>query len=214
MTPIQRKARTIAMLKKRGIRYLSWLPCVESEEETELRTPKEVGIRMFCLFCVIGTAYDPSDTSYKRYLKKCRLWKHLTPDELAFLSNPSPDRRTCVNFTWRVEALFVLMWAVNLFRSLPFPSKQVKNERIIDKFPSFKKSAWPFIRAMKMRPKSQILDKSDLIYRLHWATRQAEIDGEPPPPGVDPEVILEWRHAINWLTKYDDSDGDHVSTDT
>jgi hypothetical protein len=64
MTPRQRKAKTHALLRKEGIPYLSWLPCIESEEDTELRTPEEIGIRMFCLFCVIGSAFYPSSTYY------------------------------------------------------------------------------------------------------------------------------------------------------
>ena len=112
------------------------------------------------------------------------------------------------------QALFVLAWAVHLVKTLPFPTRQVENQRLIDKFPSFNKSPRPFIDTLKLRPKSTIMDKSDLIYRLHWATRQAEIDGQSPPGGLDPEIIYEWHYAINWITKYGDADWDDVTTDT
>ena len=214
MTPSRRKAKTEALLIKKGIPYLPWLPCIESEEEMELRTAEEIGIRIFCLFSVIGTAYHPTHSSYKDYLKKQRLWKHLTRDELIFLMNPNPEPQTCKSFTWRIEAMFLLMWAVGLFKKLHFPVRQVANDRIIRKFPTFDKSPWPYIHSLKLRPKSQILDKSDLIYRLHWATRQAEIEGLAPPGGLDPEVVYEWHYATNWITKYRDADWDDVPTDT
>lgn len=201
-------------MRKKGIPFLPSLPCIESEQDTELRTPEKIGLRMLCLFSVIGTAYDPSDASYKQYLKEYRLWDCLTPDELSFMSNPAPDHQTCLNLTWRVEALFVLMWAVRLFKTLPFPTQQVDNNRIIDKFPSFQRSPRPFIDSLRLRPKSTILDKSDLIYRLHWAARSAQADEHPPPAGLDLEIILEWHHAINWITKYEDLDWDQVVTDT
>jgi hypothetical protein len=214
MSPSTRKARTEALLQKIGIPYNPGLPCIETEAETELRTSEEIGLRILCLNCVIGTAYHPSDSSYKRYLKRYRLWKHLTPDELSFMSNPAPEHQACMALTWRVEALFVLMWSVRLFKILPFPTHQVENQRLIDKFPSFNKSPRPFINSLRLRPKSTILDKSDLIYRLHWATTQAQIDGQPSPGGLDPEIVYEWHYAINWVTKYDDADWDRVSTDT
>jgi hypothetical protein len=214
MTPSRRKAKTEALLIKKGIPYLSWLPCIESEEETELRTAEEIGIRMVCLLCVVGVAYHPTDSSCKDYLKRQGLWKHLTRDELTFLMNPNPDRQTCKEFTWRIEAMFVLMWAAGLYKRLPFPVRQVVNQKLINKFPSFNKSPWPFIHWLTLRPKSQIMDKSDLIYRLHWATRQAEIEGVEPPGGLDPEVVYEWHYAINWITKYDDAAWDCVPTDT
>lgn len=217
MTPSQRKARTEAILRKKGIPYLSWLPCIETEEETELRTAEEIGIRMLCLLNVVGTAFHPWDLTYRNYLREHGLWSDLTPDEFSFLTDPAPDRQTCKKFTWRIEALFVLMWAVGLFSKLPFPVRQVVNLTIVDKFrsfPSLNKSPWPFIHWLKLRPKSQIMDKSDLIYRLDWATTQAEIDGLSPPGGLDPEVVYEWHYAINWITKYRDAEWDRVPTDT
>jgi hypothetical protein len=63
MTPEARKAQTEAILKNAGIQYLPSLPCIESEEETTLRSPEEIGIRIACLFCVVGNAgrrYTPS----------------------------------------------------------------------------------------------------------------------------------------------------------
>lgn len=214
MTPNERKARTEAFLRERGIPYLSSLPCVESEEETELRSAEEIGVRMICLFCVIGSAYDFSDKSYVQYLMKHQLWNHLSPEEVSFLSDPAPSPQTRRSFTWRCEALFVLMWAVRLFDELPFPTRQTDNEAIISKFPSFGDSPWPFIHSLKLRSTAEILDASDLIYRLHWAVTQAELDEERPPAGLDSEVVFEWHHAINWLTKYDNLDWDDVTVDT
>jgi hypothetical protein len=154
MTPVQRKRKTEALLIRKGIPYLSWLPCIEPEEETELRTAEEIGIRIFCLFCVIGTAFDPADSSYKLYLRKQRLWDHLTRNELAFLMNPAPNRELCNNHCWRAEAAFILMWVVSLFKRLRFPVRPVANEALVDKLPSFGKSPWPFIHSLKLRPKS------------------------------------------------------------
>lgn len=210
---------TEAIPREKGIPYLSWLPCVECEEETELQTSKEVGIRITCLFCVTYRAFFPSKASFwkslQRYLKQHQLWNHLSPDETTFLLDPAPDRQSIVNFTWRVEALFVLMWAVGLIERLPWPDRQSDTGEIPTILPDFDQSPRRFISDLKLRPKSEILDASDLIYRLHWATRQAGIEGKPSPGGLDQEVICEWHHAINWITRYDDEeDWDNVSTDT
>ncbi len=214
MKPSERKARTKALLEKRGIPYFRGLPCIESEDETELRTPEEVGIRMFCLYCVIGASHDRFDTSYQQYLKRHGLWNHLTPAELSFLSNVTADRQSAKEFTWRSEALFLLMWAVRLIETLPLPSHQTDNQQIISIFPGLKKPPWPFINGLELRPKSEILNAADLLYRLHWATRQADINGQPSPAGLDPEVVYEWHYAINWITKYRELDWDNVTTDT
>lgn len=220
MEPSERKERTEAILREKGIPYFSGLPCVEPEDETELQSSEEVGIRIACLFCVVSRAFHPSDVLVwkflKKYLKQHQLWNHLSPDETTFLLDPEPDRQSVVDNTWRSEALFVLMWAVGLFKSLPWPNRQSDTDQIPTVFPSRRQSPWRFILDWKLRSKSEILDASDLIYRLHWTTRQAGIEGKPSPGGLDQEVICEWHHAINWLTRYDDDteDWDHVSTDT
>lgn len=214
MKPSERKALSEALLRTHGIPYNPGLPCIESEDETALRTAEELGIRMFCLFCVIGTAYHWEDLEYRQFLKKSGLWQHLSPEELAFMSSHIPDRQTAIDLTWRCEALFLIMWAARLFETLPLPINQTINEDMISKFPSFKRNPWPFIQSLQMRPKSELLDASDFLYRLHWATRQAFVEGQDPPAGLDPRIVCQWHYAINWITKYDDVEWDDVPTDT
>jgi hypothetical protein len=214
LTPEARKAKTEALLQEEGIPYLPWLPCVESEADTMLRSPEEVGIRIACLFCVAGSAFEVGDTVFKDYLRENDLWDHLTPNEAVFLSNNNPDRKSVINFTWRSEALFVLMWAARLVDDLPLPRRETDTGEIVSRFPGVDQSPWPFIGGLRLRAKSEILDVSDLIYRLHWAVRQASLDGEPPPAGLNAGVIREWHHAINWITRYEDQDWDDVGTDT
>ena len=214
MTPWQRKRKTEAILTKKGVPDLSELPAIESEEETQLRTAEEVGIRIACLFLVVGHAFEPSMEDFKEYLVEHKLWDHLTPRETAFMSNPSPDRQDVTEFTWRSEALFLLMWAAGLFEELPWPDTQSDTDEIVSKFPDYDQSPWPFIRDLKLRPKSEILDASDLLYRLHWATRSVESEDDSPLAGLEEGVVQEWHHAINWVTKYEGLDWDEVTTDT
>lgn len=215
MTPSDRKARSEAILQKEGIPFLPSLPCIESEEETELRSIEEVGIRMACLFCVVGSAFEPSETVFKEYLKKNQLWEHLTPKETAFLSNPTPDKKANINFAWRTEALFVLMWSAGLFEELPLPVHETDTGKIVSVFPECDESPWPFIRKLQMRTKSEILDASDLIYRLHWAVRNPELTGQSTCRAkLHGGVVQEWHQAINWVTKYENLDWDEVTTDT
>ena len=214
LSPQIRKAATEARLQKEGIPINPSLPWIESEAEAELRTAEELGIRIACLFCVVGWSFEPGDTVFRDYLKENNLWDHLTPDEVTFLSSTAPARQTIINFTWRCEALFILMWAVRLFEELPLPREQVDNSEIISRFPDVDSSPWPFIRNLQIRSTREVLDASDLIYRLHWATREAELKEASPPAGLIPGVIKEWHHAINWITKYGDEGWDDVSTDT
>jgi len=71
-----------------------------------------------------------------------------------------------------------------------------------------------FIQDANLRPIGEILDEADLIYRYHWAVKNARSKGEPPPANLDKGVVLERHHALNWLIGYMDQEWDDISTDT
>ncbi|HEX6611164.1 MAG TPA: DUF4272 domain-containing protein [Hyphomicrobiaceae bacterium] len=50
------------------------------------------------------------------------------------------------------------------------------------------------------------------MYRYHWAVRDASINGRPSPADLDPGIVMERHHALNWLIGY--IDADDVTTDT
>jgi hypothetical protein len=76
------------------------------------------------------------------------------------------------------------------------------------------RSTAQFIAEAKLRPFAQVLDQADLIYRYHWAVVDARIKNKPSPAGLEPGVVQERHHALNWLLGYMHQDWDEVSTDT
>ena len=68
---------------------------------------------------------------------------------------------------------------------------------------------------IKLRTKSVLLDWADLLYRLHWAVRHAQITARTVPGRLDAQAVHAWHQAVNWLIRYEDEDNwDLVSTDT
>jgi hypothetical protein len=77
-----------------------------------------------------------------------------------------------------------------------------------DKFPE------DFIRtAGLVRSKADILDASDLYYRLDWACVDARIHGKQITE-AHPGVVYERHYALNWLINYGNQEWDDVSCDT
>lgn len=213
VTPEARKAKTEARLARERIPFLRSLPGIASESATTLRSAEETGIRIACLFGVVGTAFDPDDGVFRDALKKHALWEHLTPREVAFLAAPGCDAQAALDLTWRLEGMFLLMWATELVDDLPLPREETEPGQVVARFPGVDESPWPFIRELRLRPIPEILDAADLLFRLRWATRQAGPERSPPPSGLIPGVVEEWHHAIHWLTCAGDADWDDVRTD-
>jgi hypothetical protein len=65
-----------------------------------------------------------------------------------------------------------------------------------------------------LRPTAAVLDALDLHLRLHWAARQARLDGNGGMKGLDPGVVQERHHALNWLVRFEEADWDDVDTPT
>ncbi|HKO94988.1 MAG TPA: DUF4272 domain-containing protein, partial [Polyangiaceae bacterium] len=70
------------------------------------------------------------------------------------------------------------------------------------------------IRDAKLRATPVLLDALDLHFRLHWAVRQARQDDSEPPAQLDPGVVMERHHGLNWLTGFHGADWDDVDTPT
>ncbi|MBT3134871.1 DUF4272 domain-containing protein [Alteromonas sp. ALT199] len=70
MNPEERKKKTEAILSERNIPYIDWLPLTEDESEVDPRSTQDIGERIICLFCLVGTAFNEGDTSFIEYLKE------------------------------------------------------------------------------------------------------------------------------------------------
>lgn len=206
-----RKAAAESVLRAEGIPVNPHLPMIESEAEIVLRSPREVADRLQALVAVAFKASEsPDQALFESIVAERGLRPLFTPEELAFVDDPDPDERARIKFSWRCEAAWVLLWSLNhvdgqlgLPRGLcdvPFLSETVFDE--------------PDLAGRGLRPANDILNEADLIYRCHWAVRDAGLAGEPPPGGLDPGVTMERHHALNWLTGYCELDWDDVSTDT
>lgn len=74
--------------------------------------------------------------------------------------------------------------------------------------------AGSFVSSAKLRSPAELLDAADLIYRYHWAVRQAKLDGMAEPPAALVPPLVEARHvALYWLIGVGD-DWDNIDTST
>lgn len=212
---LSRKEKTHEILKKEGIKINVNLPYIESEEETTLRTPKEVATRAAILSITNLVAFDSIDSEEAiSYLEEYNLWEHTTPDEKDFLQNPTEDKK--FQETWKCECIWVLLWALQLVDNLPFPNELCDlNDIALDKYPiSGDNDPNEFIKTNnQLRSKAEILDANDLYYRYHWACVDARINNLEMTT-IDSGIVYERQYALNWLVNYMGQEWDDVSCDT
>lgn len=213
LTSEERKNITNAFLKQKGVPTLEHLPVVEDYKNARFRNEKEVAKKAVVLYGLIFVANkEKTSEEIIAYFKKYDLWKTVSPEEQQYLEKKNKTAHDNNPVTWRLENLNVLLWALGHFEKLPFPTtlcdfSNYKNLPNLDRDPA----GW--INQAKLRNTEDILNETDLIYRIHWATEEARINNKDNPAGLNADIIMERHFALNWLTMYDE-DWDNITTDT
>lgn len=220
---LERRARSQALLAERGIDTLANLPPVVCEPELTLRTPDEAARRCLALAAVAVRAETLNDGNAVA-VKQIRAAlgydpADLSPSEADFMREPGflrpvarPDPQTIVNHGWRYEAAATLMWVLGLQGELLFPSAMVDAGPAVQQLSDL--GGRRLVAEAALRPAGEILDQLDLTYRLHWALTEARLGRRNTYEGVEPGVVKERHHVLNWLVRFDDADWDQVTTPT
>ncbi|MBL0726269.1 DUF4272 domain-containing protein [Piscinibacter sp. HJYY11] len=216
MTPELRKSNSDQRLRQLAIAVNEHLPLIESEDETDLRSKDELLKRLIALWAVVGASMLRGQDFFRSYIKSQNVESWLSQEEQEFLFSESPSEQQYTRFSWRLEALFFLAWCGGLIERIDIPPTESSVDSILHLFPH-KENETPMQleAAIRLRSKEEILDWADLLYRLHWAVRDARLTGKPSPPNVLAGSVQEWHQAVNWMTNYEqEDDWDNVATDT
>ncbi|WP_299333961.1 DUF4272 domain-containing protein [uncultured Psychroserpens sp.] len=212
---LTRKEQTEKFLKKKGVKINYNLPHIESDEDTTIRSPKDIAQRVTVLAVTNLVAFSAMTGDQAiEYLKRYDLWNYVTPDEIEFLNDPTDEKKN--QESWKCEGIWTLLWALNVIDDLGFPNEMCDLNTIpIEHYP-IKPDEDPnlFINAAKTsRAKKEILDANDLYYRLDWTCVDARINGYELK-AVNPGVVYERHYALNWLINYMNQEWDDISCDT
>lgn len=213
-TAEQRKKQTEILLKSLNIPFIDHLHLIEEESEVKIRTAQEIAERALILVYLAYVSEVPDEReNVIEFLKTNFLWNKVSPAEKELFQKEELTRQETANISWRSEGVLLLLWTINKVDKLELPIEQVEIPEIVSRLPEFLTDPSEFIKSSIIRPTTEILDQSDLIYRLHWATRSANLNNQPMPANLDLSIIMERHYAINWVTFYAD-EWDEISTDT
>ena len=213
-TAEQRKKETEKLLRSLNIPYIDHLPLVEEENEVRIRTAQEIAERILIIVYLAYISEVPDEReNVIDFLKANSLWDKVSADEKELYQKEELTDQEIVNISWRSESVWLLLWTINKVDKLELPTQQVIINEIVSRLPKFLTDPKEFIETAIIRPTTEILDISDLTYRLHWAARNADLNGQTTPANLSLSIIMERHYAINWVTYYAD-EWDEVTTDT
>lgn len=227
---IERLKRSYSELRKRKVPVYGGPLFVEDQSEVVGQSHQDVARRALILFAVELQAEGVSRDETHSILDTLELWEFVSPKEKEFLFNENPDPLESQKLVWRLESIWVLMWALGYIEELGWPSGMCDVPKLVGLLEPHEKST-EFITKAALRSISDLLDAQDLTMRIHWAIRDAYLHHQ----GIIPEDldwsgksnsvlvtesavtgVIEQRHyVLNWLLNFlSPEDWDSVDTPT
>ena len=212
---VERRNKSMALLRDKHIYVTPWLPLLWERAEEPGRTLEEVCGRAAALLvvslyseCRLGEhmSYEESREFVDPIIEGYGAEGFFSPDEKAYLDDPNSDEKTQIQYAWQYENLWVMEWAMGLTDDLFWPTRICdvpESVRIIREYPTMEE----LTAAAKLRPRRELLDQADLIYRLHWACVDARVMGMPAPQELEDGVVMERHRALFWLAGCDEMCG-------
>ncbi|NOW91030.1 hypothetical protein BCD91_003053 [Clostridium beijerinckii] len=187
MNPLQRKQKSIEILKSNKVPYMEGLPIIEDVTEIEVRSAEEIAKRAIACLVAIQVACDinsgenieESREFFKGFLKKYEVKNELTEAEKKIIFG-TPDEQDVINMAWKYEAYWTLIWALGILDELDYPS-QICDCNFAINVVADCKDFNEFMKKVNLRSIDQILNEADLIYRYNWACVDARIHGKDMP---------------------------------
>lgn len=201
------RTKSLNITASAGLSILATLPVLE--DGLQLRSQADAFDRMLCLHSVVAASFGFDKAKSLTWLRQEQLETSLTDVERHFLERGEGQSQI---FHVKVEAMWALAWALNLVPQLDFWKDC--DGRFVAQLPNLKvsQSSDELRRKAKLQPADDVVAACDLAYCLHWAIRQAEIEGKQPPAGLKSYVVVERRRALEWLLGSESWDS--VSLDT
>ncbi|HEY4417709.1 MAG TPA: DUF4272 domain-containing protein [Verrucomicrobiae bacterium] len=180
----------------------------------QIRGADEVARRCLVLYAVIAAGHEGPRTELVTWLQREKLWESASPNERSFLQSAIPTQQQRANATWRVEALAPLLWALGVVSELPPPTGLCDVQGLRRVLPPLMGLVSEWLSAAQLRLDSEIHDANESIYQIHWAVRDAQLNGRPVPQEYYLSVVQERHYALNWLIGYCGQEWDDITTDT
>jgi hypothetical protein len=195
-----------------GGRVCSSLPVIELAE-LRPRGPREVADRALVLAALVQMSFGTPRKLVKSWLHANSLAGCLSAGERAVVDDSEgPAASTRSRLRWNMEGLWAAVWAGGLVDDLS-PATPIGDE-LATLVPDLRTQESPgrFLDSFSLRPTNVLLATLDLLYRAHWAARDARQSGAEDCP-FNEGVVHERRKFLEWSLNAD-VDWDDVDMST
>ncbi len=185
--------------KSLGISVAATPQAIKGYSKRYPRSARQIAIRAIILQGVVAVASKVNPEPIVEWFQDNRIWDSVTPEEKAFLNNPSPTKEQSNRLAWHQEAEWTLLWVISKVESLGLPTRGCDTRKLVDEIiPPLGSEIRDFLASAKVREPGVLLAEDDRTYDLwcyaHKARRKVEL-----PRDLNWGVLYERRYAFEWL---------------
>jgi Domain of unknown function (DUF4272) len=207
----QRKRRSELIMLSEGVPINPALPPMDFSVDLAPRRKQDVALRALCVLMTAIKADRMHQTMVLRVVRQYGLAAYFSPCEKNFIRDLNPPDVAKMQFSWRYESAWVLLWALGYVDKLESPGRRCDSDFAVESMRE--KTRQSFIAEAGLRPLEQILDQADLAYRYHCSLVETATENENSPVNLNAPIVFERHHAFNWLIRYSDRDWDETAAD-
>jgi len=197
MKPTEIRERTKDRI---GVMGFPMHPNIPLRTECNPRTSIEVGTQLVIQYSLAGLSFGADPIELKNWLKSEGIWEKIEICDRALFERADFDGQIGNELSWKGESLFVLAWSCNIVHKISPPTKECSLNSVFPKIPP-EKECGKFLEGIRVRPLEDIICELDVYYCIHAAMRHPEIWANPADiKKLNQGVVLERRHALEWLT--------------
>ena len=205
---IERKARTIDIMRQNGLPYNKNMEVSISEKNAVIRKKWDIIRKMVAIVMtrLAAETYLEKKENGQKELKiitdifeeRYQFKQVLSEREKNYLENPSDNKELNLEFYFMLEAAKMLLWVLSII-DIEFEDFNTFCDvsMLIDglKHESLKS----FARKCEIRSKNKILDMLDYAYRLNWANVEIKLQGYDRI--VNESIMYFSRLALEWAVQ-------------
>jgi len=214
----RRKDRVESKLVAYGLKdsKITFLPYLDFSPE-EFQTPYEVGCRILILWAVSFVATNIGEKEeVAAWLKEYDLWDKVSERERKLFTEQLPER-DLMDLSWRIEAVVVLCWVVNLLEELPDLNDEISDYALDDLMAKLPINENPvvFLNTLGYRDQEEIFIENIINEMITWYLRDRMIFKKENESNVNPMISYERHFALNWVRQFSGiSEWDETDTST
>jgi hypothetical protein len=161
---------------------------------------REVATRAIILQGVVAVAYGVAAGPIVKWFREQAIWEEVTAQERACLLSTPWTRSKQLEYRWKQEAEWTLLWMIGKVESLGLPTHGCDTRRLVDRIiPALGDFVHDFIGRAELRAPGALLAEDDRTYNLWCHALAAKRRQEELPSDLNLGVLRERRYAFEWM---------------